>query len=33
MKTLPGLKGEARAYQHWNIDEESVVSFGAMVFT
>lgn len=33
MKTLPGLKGEARAYKHWNIDEESVVSFGAMAFT
>ncbi len=32
MKTLPGLKGEVRAYQHWDIDEESVVSFGAMVF-
>ncbi|NWF86079.1 MAG: AmmeMemoRadiSam system protein B [Bryobacteraceae bacterium] len=32
MKVLPGLKGEVRAYQHWDIDEESVVSFGAMVF-
>jgi len=32
MKTLPGLKGETRSYQHWGIDEESVVSFGAMAF-
>jgi hypothetical protein len=31
-RTLPGLKGEMRSYQHWDIDEESVVSFGAIVF-
>lgn len=32
LKTLPGLKGETRSYQHWDIDEESVVSFGSIVF-
>lgn len=32
LKALPGLKGTVRAYQHWDIDEESVVSFGAVVF-
>lgn len=32
LKVLPGLKGEVRSYQHWAIDEESVVSFGAIAF-
>jgi AmmeMemoRadiSam system protein B len=33
LKTVPGVRGALREYQHWNIDEESVVSFGALAFT
>lgn len=32
LKTVPGLKGVLRTYQHWGIDDESVVSFGSLVF-
>jgi MEMO1 family protein len=33
LRAVPGVRGTLRGYQHWNIDEESVVSFGAMAFT
>lgn len=32
LKTNPGIKGELLDYDHWQIDPESVVSFGAMRF-
>jgi hypothetical protein len=32
MKAVPGARGELLHYQQWNIDPESVVSFGAMAF-
>ncbi len=32
MKVMPGLEGELLDYQQWQIDPESVVSFGAMRF-
>lgn len=32
MKVKPDLQGELLAYQHWQIDEASVVSFAAMKF-
>jgi MEMO1 family protein len=32
LKTNPGLKGELRDYHHWQIDPDSVVSFGAIQF-
>ena len=33
MKVMPGLRGELLDYHQWQIDAESVVSFGAMRFT
>src|SRR5438309_9900438 len=33
MKAVPNARGTLRGYQQWNIDEASVVSFGAMAFT
>jgi len=30
---VPGAQGTLRRYQQWNIDEQSVVSFGAISFT
>src|SRR5581483_3137439 len=33
MKAMPGVKGELLGYQQWQIDSDSVVSFGAMRFT
>lgn len=33
LKALPHARGTLRAYQQWNIDEASVVSFGALAFT
>jgi hypothetical protein len=30
---VPGAQGTLRNYQQWNIDEQSVVSFGALAFT
>jgi MEMO1 family protein len=32
LKTVPGLKANLRRYEQWNIDPQSVVSFGAMTF-
>jgi AmmeMemoRadiSam system protein B len=32
MKAVPQARGTLRRYQHWNIDQESVVSFGALAF-
>lgn len=32
MKVMPKLRGELLQYQHWQIDPDSVVSFGAMRF-
>ncbi len=32
LKTNPGAQGELLDYHHWQIDPESVVSFGAMRF-
>ena len=32
LKAVPQARGTLREYQHWNIDEESVVSFGAIAF-
>jgi AmmeMemoRadiSam system protein B len=33
LKAVPGLRSELRRYEQWNIDEQSVVSFGALAFT
>jgi len=32
LKSVPGVRGELRSYQQWNIDDTSVVSFGALSF-
>ncbi|MDP2998748.1 MAG: AmmeMemoRadiSam system protein B [Bryobacterales bacterium] len=32
LRSMPGARGSLRRYQQWNIDEQSVVSFGAMTF-
>jgi MEMO1 family protein len=32
LRALPGARGRLLGYDQWNIDETSVVSFGAMVF-
>ena len=32
LKTMPGVKGRLLRYDQWNIDEQSVVSFGAIAF-
>ncbi len=32
MKAVPHARGTLRRYQQWNIDEQSVVSFGALAF-
>ncbi len=32
LRAAPGAKGELLHYQQWNIDEQSVVTFGAMAF-
>lgn len=32
LKTNPGLQGDLRHYHHWQIDPDSVVSFGAIHF-
>lgn len=32
MKAMPNARGTLRRYDQWNIDERSVVSFGAMTF-
>jgi len=32
LKAVPGLDAQLRRYDQWNIDSESVVSFGAMTF-
>ena len=32
LRAVPGARGEVRRYQQWNIDEGSVVSFGAIAF-
>jgi predicted class III extradiol MEMO1 family dioxygenase len=32
MKVMPGLKGELLDYHQWQIDPDSVVSFGALRF-
>jgi hypothetical protein len=32
LKTMPGVKGRLLRYDQWNIDEQSVVSFGAVAF-
>ncbi|HYZ83780.1 MAG TPA: AmmeMemoRadiSam system protein B [Bryobacteraceae bacterium] len=33
LRAQPGLRGELRRYQQWNIDSQSVVSFAAMSFS
>jgi AmmeMemoRadiSam system protein B len=33
LKAVPQARGELRRYEQWNIDDRSVVSFGAMAFT
>jgi MEMO1 family protein len=33
LKAIPGLKGDLRHYEQWNIDDLSVVSFAGMTFT
>jgi AmmeMemoRadiSam system protein B len=33
LKAVPGLTADLRRYQQWNIDGQSVVSFGAMTFS
>ena len=33
LKTVPHARGSLQRYQQWNIDQQSVVSFAAMVFT
>lgn len=32
MKAVPEARGELRQYEHWQIDEESVVTYGAIEF-
>lgn len=32
LRAAPGARGALRRYQQWNIDEQSVVSFGAITF-
>jgi AmmeMemoRadiSam system protein B len=32
LRAIPGVRGDLLRYQQWNIDEASVVSFGAMSF-
>lgn len=32
LRAVPGAKGELLNYQQWNIDEQSVVTFGALAF-
>jgi hypothetical protein len=32
LRAVPNARGELRRYEQWNIDEESVVSFGALTF-
>jgi len=32
LRAVPGVRGRRLAYEHWNIDEASVVSFGAVSF-
>jgi hypothetical protein len=32
LRAVPNARGELRRYEQWNIDEESVVSFGALMF-
>ena len=32
LKAVPSARGTLRHYQHWNIDDASVVSFGALAF-
>ena len=32
LRSAPGARGSLRRYQQWNIDDQSVVSFGAMTF-
>jgi hypothetical protein len=32
LRAVPQSKGELLHYQQWNIDDQSVVSFGAMSF-
>lgn len=32
LRAVPKVRGELRRYQQWNIDEQSVVSFGAVAF-
>jgi len=33
LKTVPDARGALQRYEQWNIDEQSVVSFGAMTFS
>lgn len=33
LKAVPQARGSLLRYEHWNIDEQSVVSFGGMAFT
>ena len=33
LKALPGLRSELLIYEQWNIDEQSVVSFGGLAFS
>ena len=32
LRAVPGASGIKRGYEQWNIDDESVVSFGAISF-
>jgi AmmeMemoRadiSam system protein B len=32
LRAVPGARGSLRRYQQWNIDDQSVVSFGALTF-
>jgi MEMO1 family protein len=33
LRAVPGLRGSVHGYEQWNIDESSVVSFGAASFS
>jgi MEMO1 family protein len=33
LKTVPGVRGELKRYEQWNIDEKSVVSFAGIAFS
>jgi hypothetical protein len=33
LRAVPAARGRLLSYEHWNIDDASVVSFGALSFS